>query len=117
MQQNELYTVEYNPAVFRDVADIVSIFRSSGSIKGAERIQAKLNKAFDLLEMFPYAGTLLRDDDIAVMGIRMTVVEKYLVFYKVFEDEKKVVVYRILNGRNKYTAILNRMKHELDESE
>ena len=69
MQQNELYTVEYNPAVFRDVADIVSVFRSSSSIKGAERIQSKLNKAFDLLEMFPYAGTLLHDDDLALMGI------------------------------------------------
>ena len=39
----------------------------------------------------------------------MTVVENYLMFYKVFEEEKQVYIYRVLNGKTNYPALMNRL--------
>lgn len=38
--------------------------------------------------------------------MRMIVVENYLMFYKVFEDEVEVVIYRIFNGKMNYPALM-----------
>lgn len=39
----------------------------------------------------------------------MIVVEKYLMFYRVFEDEKKIIFYRVLNGKRNYPTLMNKL--------
>lgn len=41
----------------------------------------------------------------------MIVIEKYLMFYKVFDEEGKVIVYHVLNGSNDYPTLMNRIYH------
>ena len=43
------------------------------------------------------------------MGFRMLIVEKYLMFYRIFEEEEKVVFYRVLNGRTDYPTLMSRL--------
>lgn len=39
----------------------------------------------------------------------MIVVEKYLMFYKVSEDEKKIIFYRVLNGKTNYPTLMYKL--------
>ena len=59
--------------------------------------------------MFPFSGISVPDPKLSKLGFRMIVVEKYLMFYKVFEDEKKITFYRVLNGKTNYPALMNRL--------
>lgn len=60
------------------------------------------------IRIFPYSGIAVPDKKLAKNGfrMRMIVVENYLMFYMVFEDEAEVVIYRIFNGKMNYPALM-----------
>lgn len=106
MEKNESYTVEFLPDAFSDMTEIISSFVMLGSRQGAKRINGKFIKAAEQLSIFPYSGIAVPDKKLAGSGFRMIVVEIYLLFYKVFDDEKKVTVYRVMNGKRNYPALM-----------
>ena len=91
------------------MTEIISSFVMLGSKQGAIRIKNKMNKAAEQILMFPFSGISVPDPKLSKLGFRMIVVEKYLMFYKVFEDEKKITFYRVLNGKTNYPALMNRL--------
>lgn len=103
------YSLEFLPASLNDLTEVVSSFVMLGSKKGAIRIKDKLMKAAEQIHLLPYSGVAVPEEKMAKFGFRMIVVEKYLMFYKVFEEDKKVLIYRILNGKNNYPALMNRL--------
>lgn len=100
------YTVGFLPAALNDMTEIISSFVMLGSRQGAIRIQKKMNKAAEQVRIFPYSGMSVPDFKLSKLGFRMIVVEKYLMFYKVFEEEKKVLFYHVLNGKTNYPTLL-----------
>lgn len=44
----------------------------------------------------------------------MMVIENYLLFYKVFEDESEIYVYRILNGKRNYPALMRSLYEDAE---
>lgn len=104
------YTLEFLPAAFNDMIGIISAFLMLESKQGAIRIKEKFNKAAEQVLAFPYSGMSVPDAKLSKSGFRMIVVEKYLMFYKVFEEEKKIVFYRILNGKTDYPTIMQNIK-------
>ncbi|MBE6846195.1 MAG: type II toxin-antitoxin system RelE/ParE family toxin, partial [Ruminococcus sp.] len=99
MEISNEYVLEFLPAALNDMTEIISSFVMLESKQGAIRIKDKMNKAAKQIQMLPYSGVTVPEPKISKMGFRMIVVEKYLMFYKVFEDEKKVIFYRVLNGK------------------
>lgn len=55
---------------------------------------------------FPYSGRLVTDDILASKGYRKLVVKNYIVFHLIDENEKQVVIMRILYGARKYENLL-----------
>lgn len=108
MEKSE-YTLEFLPAALNDMTEIVSSFVMLGSQNGAVRIKGKLLKAAEQIQFLPFSGVTVPNEKMAKSGFRMIVVEKYLMFYKIFDEEKKVLIYRILNGRTNYPALMNRL--------
>lgn len=106
------YSLEFLPIALSDMYEIVSMFLMLESKNGAARIKSKLLKAAERIRSYPYSGVAAPDEKMAKTGFRMVVIEKYLMFYRVFEDEKNVVVYRILNGKTNYPALMNRLYTE-----
>lgn len=102
------YTIELLPPVKSDVSEIIARFIMFGSENGAKRIREKLTKTLERIRFQPYSGVAAADKSLAKAGFRVVVVERYLIFYKVFENEKKVSVYRILNGKTNYITFLKR---------
>ncbi len=109
MEQNE-YTLEILPAALNDMSEIISYF-ALNSQKGALRIHDKMIGAVERIERHPYSGVTVPDKKLAGMGFRMVALENYLMFYKVFEEEHRVIVYRFINGKRNYPTLLGRL-HE-----
>lgn len=103
------YSLEFLPAALNDLTEIVSMFVMLGNKNGAVRIKEKLMKAAEQIHIFPYSGVTVPDEKMARAGFRMTVVENYLMFYKVFDEGKQVYIYRVLNGKTNYPALMNRL--------
>lgn len=108
MAENE-YSIEFLSDALNDFTEIVSSFIMLDSKKGAVRIKNKIVKSAKQIQAMPYIGVTVPDEKMAKSGFRMMVIEKYLMFYKVFEDEKNVVIYRILNGKTNYPSLMNRL--------
>lgn len=109
MEATNEYTLEFLPAAINDMTEIISSFVMLGSKQGAILIKDKLNKAAEQILEFPYSGMSVPDPKLSKSGFRMIVAEKYLMFYKVFEEEKKITFYRVLNGKTNYPALMHRL--------
>lgn len=109
METSDKYIVEFLPAALNDMTEIVSSFIMLDSKNRAIRIKEKMNKAVEQIHTSPYSGMTVPDAKLAKMGFRMIIVEKYLMFYKIFEDEKKVIFYRVLNGKMNYSTLMYRL--------
>ena len=115
MEQTEKYTIEFLADALNDITEILSAFVMLGSISGAKRIQNKIRKAAEQVQIFPYSGVTVPDMHMAKAGFRMMIAEKYLMIYKVFEDDKKVIFYHIINGKRNYPVFMQRMYSETNE--
>ena len=109
MDEKQKYGIEFLPTAVQDLTEIVSSFLMLESRQGAVRIKDKINKAALQLQLFPFSGMSIPDAKLSKFGFRMVVIEKYLMFYKAFDDEKKVIVYHILDGSRDYPALMNRI--------
>lgn len=107
MEECNKYAVEYLPSALNDMSEIVSSFVMLGSKQGALRIKDKMTSAAQRIGEFPYSGLTVPDEKLAKFGFRMVVVEKYLMFYKMFEADKKVIFYRVLDGKSNYPVLMN----------
>ena len=112
MESNETFQIEFLSSALNDITEIISAFIMLGSKNGAIRMKEKINKAAQQLSVFPFSGVTVPDDKLARSGYRMIIIEKYLMFYRIFEDDKKVIIYRVLNGKINYPTLLNRMESD-----
>ena len=76
-----------------------------GNKNGAIRIKNNMNKAAEQIQFMPYSGVIVPDNRMAKAGFRMIVIEKYLMFYKIFEESKTVMLYRVINGKTNYPSL------------
>lgn len=88
----------------RDI--IFYIADDSGSVDTALNYLDKIEKAMNRLEDFPMSGSVPRYSILRKQGYRVLVVERHLVFYKVNEDKKEVIVYAIVDGRREYRNLI-----------
>lgn len=85
---------------------IFYIADDSGSVDVALKYLEKIEKAIARLEDFPYSGSIPRYSILRKQGYRILIIEKHLVFYKVNDAEKKVIIYAILDGRQEYKNLI-----------
>lgn len=85
---------------------IFYIADDSGSIDIALKYLDKIEHAVMQLEDFPYIGSIPKYAILRKQGYRVLIVERHLVFYKVNEDEKFVIIYAIVDGRREYRNLL-----------
>ncbi len=78
----------------------------SGSIDIALNYLDKIEKAINRLEDFPMSGSIPRYSILRKQGYRVLIVERHLVFYKIDENKKEVVIYAIVDGRREYRNLI-----------
>jgi toxin ParE1/3/4 len=94
--------IKYSPAAVDDMDEIFS-YISQDNVFTAEHMLEKLNQSISGLVGFPNLGSVLSDDEYFLIqrGYRFIVVNPYLIFYRIMNDDT-VVIHRILHGRRDY---------------
>ena len=85
---------------------IFYIAEDSGSIDIALNYLDKIEKAINNLEEFPMSGSIPRYSILKKQGFRVLIVERHLVFYKIYEAKKEVVIYAVVDGRREYRNLI-----------
>ena len=66
----------------------------------------KIEKSIIKLSTFPYSGSIPRYSILRKQGYRVLIVERHLVFYKVNEENRTVIIYAIVDGRREYRNLI-----------
>jgi toxin ParE1/3/4 len=88
----------------RDI--IYYIADDSGSIDTALKYLDKIEESINRLKEFPNSGSIPRYSILKKQGYRVVIVERHLIFYKVSEKNKTVIVYAIVDGRREYQNLI-----------
>lgn len=85
---------------------IFYIADDSGSVDIALNYLGKIENAIKRLEDFPFSGSVPKYSILRKQGYRVLIVERHLIFYKVNEVEKTVIIYAVVDGRREYRNLL-----------
>lgn len=85
---------------------IFYIADDSGSVDIALDCLNKIEESISRLEDFPMSGSIPRYSILRKQGYRVLIIERYLVFYKVNESEKTVIIYAVVDGRQEYMNLV-----------
>ena len=85
---------------------ILYIADDSGNVDIALKYLQRIETAINRLQRFPNSGSIPRYSILKKQGYRVPIVEKHLVFYKVNEEDKTVIIYAIVDGRREYKNLI-----------
>ncbi len=72
------------------------------ALKYLDKIEATINR----LQEFPESGSIPRYSILKKQGYRVVIVERHLVFYKINDTDKTVIIYAIVDGRREYLNLI-----------
>lgn len=102
-----MYKVSFTQVAEKDLfeaADYISTILKSPAAAGS--LMEIVENQLTLLEALPYSFPEVKDAYLATEGIRLAVVNNYLLFYTVNEIEQSVTVIRFLSGRRNWATLL-----------
>ncbi|MDI3535803.1 MAG: toxin ParE1/3/4 [Eubacteriaceae bacterium] len=88
----------------RDI--IFYIADDSGSPELALNYLEKIETAINRLAEFPESGSIPRYSILKKQGFRVLIVEKHLLFYKINDSDKVVIIYAIVDSRREYQHLI-----------
>ena len=85
---------------------IFYIADDSGDVDIALGYLDKIETAINRLQEFSESGSIPRYSILKKQGYRVVIIERHLVFYKINEEDKLVIIYAILDGRREYRNLI-----------
>ncbi len=85
---------------------IFYIAEDSGSIDIALNYLDKIEAAINNLEDFPMSGSIPQYSILRKQRYRVLIVERHMIFYKVDDDKRIVIIYAIVDGRREYRNLI-----------
>jgi Plasmid stabilization system protein len=85
---------------------IFYIAEDSGSIDIALNYLDKIEAAINDLEDFSMSGSIPRYSILRKQGYRVLIVERHLIFYKVDDNKRTIIIYAIVDGRREYRNLI-----------
>lgn len=104
MKMYKIVRTEKAENQLRDI--IYYIADDSDNIDIALTYLEKIEQSINRLKEIPNSGTIPRYSVLKKQGYRVLIVEKHLVFYKVNEENKTVIIYAIVDGRREYKNLI-----------
>ncbi len=101
------YTIEITEPAEQDLHEIgryIAIELVEPAV--AKRVIEKLAEAILKLEELPLRNALVADEALALQGMRKMLVDNYIIFYVVSEEQRKVTVVRILYSRRDWINLI-----------
>lgn len=85
---------------------IFYIADDSGNVDSALGYLEELENAINQLADFPMSGNVPRYSILRRQGYRVLIAERHLVFYKIDETKKEVMIYAVVDGRREYKNLI-----------
>ncbi|WP_407306924.1 type II toxin-antitoxin system RelE/ParE family toxin [Desulfosporosinus sp. SB140] len=101
------YKVKILQIAREDIGEIFFYIAADSSELALAMID-KITDKIDMLAELPLVGKIVPDNELAKQEYRMLIIESYIVFYKLIDDE--VVIYRVLHGMRDYPNLLTQIK-------
>ena len=102
-----MYKILRTDKVEDQIRDIIYyIADESGSIDIVLKYLDKIEEAINHLQDFPNSGSIPRYSILKRQGYRVLILQKHLVFYKVYDKDKTVIIYAIVDGRREYKNLI-----------
>lgn len=103
-----MYTLEYLPLAMRDMVEIVSyIGVKLANPDAAEALAEEMVTAADALTDMPYRCAVYMPLRPLKHEYRKLIVKKYILFYWVDEEKKRITVARVIYGGRDYEKLLD----------
>lgn len=102
-----MYNLEFLPIARKDMVEIVRyISKTLSNPAAAERLASEMIAAGDRLRLFPYAHPVHMPIRPLIHEYRKMLVQNYLMFYWVNEEEKRITIARVIYARRNYELLL-----------
>ena len=102
MKYEVLRTDTADAGIRRIILYVAQNFGNNVALKKLDEIEGRIS----ILEDDPYIGADPKYPVLKRQGYKVLVLEKYLVFYKIDEDNKKVTIYAVVDQRQDYINII-----------
>ena len=102
----EKYNVIFMKSALEDLEEII-LYIAKDSKDSAIKFHDKIMDKSKALETFHKLGLLVPDNKIGNSGFRVIIIDKYLMFYKIYE--KEIIILRILHGSRDYPQLFSRI--------
>lgn len=101
------YTLKVTPKAYEDLDEMYYyISNKLYNETAANHLLEKIETGIMRLKEFPFSCSVLKDELLKEKGYRKLIINKYIIFYLVREEEKEVVVMRVLYGAQKYQTFI-----------
>ena len=102
----EIYKLKFSVKAYEDLVDIYDYTNDIlKNPEGAKKVYKKIKDAIKKLEFLPKRYPLIKVGEI-LYNLRLFIIDDYIVFYMVADDEKIVRVERILHGASDWSKQL-----------
>ena len=103
------YELLFSATAAEDLKEIAcDIYSVSGSKESALKYIEGIREECRALELFPESGALPKDRILLSAGYRFVVYKGYLAFYKVDDENRRVIVSAVFNGKRDYSRYMNK---------
>ena len=101
------YTIKMTPKAADDLDQIYKyISQELFATFVASNILERIEKEIMRLKEFPFSCNYVADEYLRNKGYRRLIVDNYIAFYVINEEQKQVVIMRVLYGKQKYENLL-----------
>ena len=76
------------------------------AVSTAANILERLETGIMRLKEFPFSCSYVADEFLRNKGYRKLIIDNYIVFYLIDEENKQVIIMRVLYGKQKYENLL-----------
>jgi addiction module RelE/StbE family toxin len=99
------YKVQFLQTALDDLEDII-LHIARNNKTAAMKMHDKVVAAAYRLETFPKLGITVPDDKMRDRGFRMLIIEKYILFYKIYDD--KINILQLVHGSRDYPKLFEK---------
>jgi len=101
------YLVKMTPKAGTDLDNIYRyISEELFAVSAAANILEGLETGIMRLREFPFSCNYVADEFLRNKGYRKLIIDNYIVFYLVDEENEQVIIMRVLYGKQKYENLL-----------
>lgn len=103
----EHYKILVSESYQRDLQNIIYyISHNFDAPYSALELLNEIEKTISRLTTVPYCYSLVEDSYLRLKEFRKCLVKNYIIFYKIHEQSKTIMIHRILHGRQNWIDIL-----------